>query len=364
MQRLIAVALVAAWAGAAEIPPPAAGGRRSADLVAEGRALYEGKGGCASCHAGERLGPDLTWIGVLRGDESLTRSLLEPDADVHPAFFTVVAQTGEGATVRGLKIREDDREIVVRDERGDHALRKADLASVDRERRSLMPSYAATLTKDELAAVVAYLRTRKAMWPIEPRERTREIPLLSENTPFFERSDRARTERTDDMVRAIGIAKGARIVDLGAGTGFYTWRLAEAAGPSGRVTAVDIQQKMLDLVAEAVDQHGLRNVDYVLATERDPKLAAGAYDMVFICHAYHEFTEPEAVMREVRRALKPGGRLFVLEYKAENPKAPASGLHRMSFEDLRAEIEPIGFALERIVDFLPTQHGLLFTVRD
>lgn len=328
--------------------------------VAAGRALYEGKAGCASCHANERLGPDLSWIGILRGDESLIRSLLDPDAEVHPAFYTIVAEPKSGPVVRGLKIREDERQIVVRDTTGEYTLDKGSLTSLRREKRSLMPSYTNTLTPSERADVVAFLRTQKTMWPVAARERTREIPLISENVPFFDRTDRAEVERTDAMIAALELPKGARVADLGAGTGFYTWRLAEAVGPSGRVSAVDVQPKMLEIAAQSARQHGLSNVEFVQATERDPRLAPRAYDMVFIANAYHEFSEPEVVMREVRQALKPGGRLFVLEYKAENPKAPASGLHRMSFIDLRTEIEPIGFALDKILDFLPTQHGLVF----
>ena len=85
--------------------------------------------------------------------------------------------------------------------------------------------------------------------------------------------------------------------------------------------------------------------------------------MVFIAHSYHEFAEPELIMGAVRRSLKPGGRLVVVEYAKENRLAPASSLHKMSFDEIRGEIEPMGFDLDRILDFLPVQHGLIFTVR-
>jgi SAM-dependent methyltransferase len=85
--------------------------------------------------------------------------------------------------------------------------------------------------------------------------------------------------------------------------------------------------------------------------------------MVFIAYSYHEFADPETTMEAVRRSLKPGGRLVVVEYAKENNLAPAAPLHKMSFDELRSEIEPMGFDLDRILDFLPMQHGLIFTVR-
>ena len=164
-------------------------------------------------------------------------------------------------------------------------------------------------------------------------------------------------------MKALEIRGGARVADLGAGTGYFTWRLAREVGPEGRILAVDIQPSMLDLAAQAVRQHGLLNVDYVLATPRDAKLPAASLDMVFIAYSYHEFADPETTMEAVRRTLKPGGRLVVVEYAKENTLAPASPLHKMSFDELRSEIEPMGFDLDRILDFLPMQHGLIFTVR-
>jgi SAM-dependent methyltransferase len=279
---------------------------------AAGKALFAAGGGCLSCHAvdhrGSRVGPDLSWIGMLRSPESLRRSLTSPAAQAH-------------------------------------------------ER------YASTLTATEIDHLVAYLRTLRSIAPSEPRERTRSIAPVSDNVAFFNRPERDAEERTDDLVKALEIRDGARLADIGAGTGYFTWRLARAAGPKGRVLAVDIQQAMLDLAAQAVQQHGLLNVDYVLATPRDPKLPQGSLDMVFIAYSYHEFADPETIMEAVRRSLKPGGRLVVVEYAKENNLAPAAPLHKMSFDELRTEIEPMGFELDRILDFLPMQHGLIFTVR-
>jgi precorrin-6B methylase 2 len=292
-------------ASAQSVPPGAAGD------PATGKALFEGAGRCLTCHSiedrGSRVGPGLSWIGMLRPAESLRQSLIE--------------------------------------------------------KHSQLPSYASKLSATEVDHLVAYLRTLRSIRPIDPRERTRSIAPISENVTFFDRPERAAEEQSDALVRSLEIREGARVADIGAGTGYFTWRLAERAGPTGKVLAVDIQPRMLKAAAETMKRHGLVNVDYVRASESDPKLPEQSLDMVFIAHSYHEFAQPEAIMDAIRRSLKPGGRLVVVEYAKESKLAPASSLHKMSFDEIRGEIEPTGFDLERILDFLPMQHGLIFTVR-
>ena len=328
-----------------------------------GRALFE-KHGCLSCHVvdgnGGAFGPELSWIGVLRSPAALRQSLTDPGAEIHRAFLTVVVETRDGQHLEGLVLHEDDDSLSLIDtNRGRHTFVKRELKTFRRERRSVMPSYAG-LPASELDQLVRSLQTLRTLWPVEHVERTRDIAAPSENAEFFDRPERAAEEHTDELLTALTIPEGARVADVGAGTGFFTWRLAERVGPSGRVTAVDIQQQMLDLASQQVKRHGLSNVDYVLASEVDPHLAAASYDLVFIGYAYHEFSVPEEMMRAIRRALKPDGRVLVLEYAKENPIAPASPQHKMAFRELRSEIEPVGFRLIRIFDFLPFQHGLVF----
>ena len=279
-----------------------------------GRALFEGKAACASCHAAAaegdgRRAPNLSWIGLRRTAESLRRSVV--DTATHP----------------------------------------------------LTPPYASRLSTDEIDQLVAYLRSLRAIPASYPRERTRTIPPASENVAFFDRAERAGEEASDALVNALEIREGARVADLGAGTGYFTWRLAQRVGAGGKVIAVDIQPRMLELASAAVKAHGLLNVDFVLGKETDPRLPAGSLDVVFIAHSYHEFSEPETIMEAVRRSLKRGGRLVIVEYAKEIRSAPAASLHKMSFDEIRSEIEPMGFELERVLDFLPVQHGLIFTVR-
>jgi putative heme-binding domain-containing protein len=336
--------------------------------VAAGKALFETKGGCETCHSIENrdgtLGPALGWIGLLRTPASLRQSLIDPDAEVHPRFFTIALETNTGQKFEGLVLNEDDLSIQIRDRAHENrSFLKSGLKSLQREPRSLMPSYSTKLSPAEIDQLIAYLRTLRSLWPVQQGERTRDAGGVSENVAFFNRPERADVERTDELIKALDIPEGARVADLGAGTGYFTWRLAQQVGSRGKVVAIDIQQKMLDLAAETVKAHHMTNVEYVLAGESDPKLPPRSFDLVFIGHAYHEFADPETTMSAVKRSLAPGGRLVVVEYAKENPTAPASSLHKMSFDEMRSEIEPIGFELDRILDFLPVQHCLIFTVR-
>lgn len=288
---------------AAQLPPPA-----PADAEA-GRNLFEGKGQCLSCHrildAGGGDARDLSWIGLLRSPDKLRAAITNVSA--HPR--------------------------------------------------------ASALTADEVDRLVAYLRTRHTLWPLSTDAPQREIAPTTENAPFFNRPERDREERPDLLMSALHIRRGATVADLGSGTGYFTWRLAEQVGPQGKVYAIDVQRSMLDLTKAAVAEHKLANVEYVLATDISPQLPERSVDLVFMAYAYHEFGDPEAMMRSVRRALKPGGRVVILEYAKESNIAPASPLHKMSFEEIRREIEPLGFAVDQLLDFLPVQHGVVFTIK-
>ena len=275
-----------------------------------GRALFEGKGQCLSCHrvgeSGGRTARDLSWIGLLRTPDKLRAAVT--NATTHAS--------------------------------------------------------AATLTPTEIGHLVAYLRTRRTLWALSddaPPER--EIAPATENAPFFNRPERDKEERPEMLMSALQIRPGATVADIGSGTGYFTWRLAQQVGPQGKVYAVDVQQSMLDLTRTAVTEHKLNNVDFVLATDSSPRLPERSCDLVFLAYAYHEFGEPAEMMRAIRRALKPGGRVVVLEYAKESTIAPASPLHKMSFEEIRREIEPMGFVIDQLLDFLPVQHGVIFTIK-
>ncbi len=286
-----------------QLPPPV-----PADVDA-GRGLFEAKGQCLSCHRtledGGRTARDLSWIGLLRTPDKLRAAITNPST--HPRV--------------------------------------------------------SSFTPEEIDRLVAYLRTLRTLWPLNPGLEEREIARTTENAPFFNRPQRDEEERPDLLLSALHIPRGATVADVGSGTGYYTWRLAERVGPSGKVYAVDVQQSMLDLTRAAVAEHKLSNVEYVLATDSSPRLPERSVDLVFIAYAYHEFGDPDAMMAGIRRALKPGGRVVILEYAKESNIAPASPLHKMSFAEIRREIQPMGFVIDQLLDFLPMQHGVVFTIK-
>jgi putative heme-binding domain-containing protein len=333
-----------------------------------GKVVFDGKGGCAACHSigdrGASLGPDLGAIGITRSAKSLRLALVDPDAGISKEYFTVVVETKRGQTIRGLALNEDDLSIQVRDIDGNpRSFLKDDLKSTRREQRSLMPSYASRLSEVEIDDLIAYLRALRGPAIAEGVKRTRQPNHAFSDVGFLNRIGRDSEERPDSLVNALEIPFGASVAEVGSGTGYFTWRLAEKVGPKGKVIAVDVQQTMLDLTAETVKKHELANVDFVLGGESDPRLPAASLDLVLIANAYHEFSEPEAMMTAVNRSLKPDGRLVVIEFAEGHPFGPKDKAERMTIEQIRAEIEPMGFELDRVLDLLPIQHGLIFTKR-
>ena len=186
-------------------------------------------------------------------------------------------------------------------------------------------------------------------------------PVLSvAHASWLTRPERDEEEQPDRVVEALNIPEGATVVDLGAGVGYFTWRLAKRVGPQGRVIAVDIQQGMLGLLAENLRQREITNVDSVLASPDDPGLPRGQVDLVLLVDVYHELAEPEKTMEHVRQALKQDGRVVIIEYRKEDPSIPINPLHKMTVKEVQAEVEPVGYKLVEVLAFLPSQHILIF----
>lgn len=186
-------------------------------------------------------------------------------------------------------------------------------------------------------------------------------PVMSvAHADWLTRPERDSEEQPDRVVSELKIPKGSVVVDLGAGVGYFTWRLAKQVGPSGKVIAVDIQQGMLDLLARNLAERGIENVEMILATDEDPRIPEGKVDFVLLVDVYHELAHPQKTMERVRRSLKPDGRLALIEYRKEDPMIPIQPLHKMTVHEVRAEIEPIGFRFHELLSFLPTQHIIIF----
>jgi ubiquinone/menaquinone biosynthesis C-methylase UbiE len=174
------------------------------------------------------------------------------------------------------------------------------------------------------------------------------------------RPERESDERPDQALDAIGVPRGSTVADIGAGVGYFTWRLAERVGASGVVYGEDIQQQMLDMLAKNVEARHLVNVREVLGSPDDPKLPKNSLDLVLLVDVYHEFSEPEKMLDRIRDAMKPGGRIVFLEYRAEDPKVPIREEHKMTVAQVRAEVQPEGFKFDKTIEVLPQQHIIIF----
>src|SRR5262245_14799969 len=177
------------------------------------------------------------------------------------------------------------------------------------------------------------------------------------------RPERIQEEDPDRMLAALDIKKGSVVADIGAGVGYHVWRLAEIVGPTGKVIGEDIQPGMIDLMKKNIEARKLINVEIILGTPTDPKLPQASVDLVLMVDVYHEFSDPVAMMRQIQRALKPNGRVALVEFRKEDPDVPIQPLHKMSVQEVRSELEPLGFKFEKTLEFLPWQHILIFTNR-
>jgi SAM-dependent methyltransferase len=178
---------------------------------------------------------------------------------------------------------------------------------------------------------------------------------------WLERPERVAEEMPDEVMATLAFEDGDVVADLGAGSGFYTRRIARAVAPSGNVYAVDIQPEMLDILRENVGQEGITNVVPVLGETDDPKLPTDGVDWMILADVYHEFSAPEAMLAKMREALRSDGRIALLEYRVEDGTGDhIQAAHRMSVRQVMIEWEPAGFELVELHEFLPGQHLFVF----
>jgi ubiquinone/menaquinone biosynthesis C-methylase UbiE len=184
--------------------------------------------------------------------------------------------------------------------------------------------------------------------------------MSADGASWLVRPEREAEEAPDTALDALHIAKGSTVADVGAGAGYITWRLAARVGPAGKVYANDIQPEMIELLKKNMAERRIANVEPVLGALDDPKLPRGAIDLALLVDVYHEFSEPQAMLRRIREALKPDGRLVLLEYRGEDPNVPIRPEHKMTVAQVKAEIVPEGFRVDEVLEMLPRQHILIF----
>lgn len=181
-----------------------------------------------------------------------------------------------------------------------------------------------------------------------------------EGIPWLDRPQREHEDQPARVLDALGLRDGETVVDLGAGSGYFTFRIAPKVGKAGKVLAVEIQDEMIKTLRQRAAAQKMTNVIVVRGSESDPNLPANAIDLVLMVDVYHELAYPFEVMTKVRQALKPHGRVVFVEYRKEDPKVPIKEVHKMSVAQLEKEMKAVGLTRVRTIETLPLQHIVIF----
>lgn len=177
---------------------------------------------------------------------------------------------------------------------------------------------------------------------------------------WLNRPAREREERPDAVVANMNLEADDVVADIGAGSGYFSFRIARQV-PEGKVLAVDIQPEMLQLIAARQEQEGVTNIERVLGEIDNPNLPPESIDAAIMVDAYHEFSHPYEMMAGIYQALRPGGRVFLLEYRGEDPSVPIRPLHKMTEQQVVKEMSVFGLEWTDTLDFLPWQHMMIFS---
>ena len=181
---------------------------------------------------------------------------------------------------------------------------------------------------------------------------------------WLEREEREREERTDLLMTALALKPGMVVADIGAGTGYLSRRMATAVGSGGKVLAVDVQPEMIQMLKQLAQKAQLSQIVPVQCSETDVGLQPNSVDLAIMVDVYHELAYPFEVLASVIRALKPGGRVVFVEYRAEDRGVPIKELHKMSQAQVKREAAAHALVWERTADTLPWQHMVVFRKTD
>lgn len=177
---------------------------------------------------------------------------------------------------------------------------------------------------------------------------------------WLDRPERVKEERTDQLLKLLPLKPGMVVADVGAGSGYFSFPMAEKVGPKGKVLAVDIQKEMLTLIRRRMTARKVKNIEPILGTKTDPKLPEGEVDLILMVDVYHEFSHPYEMTEAMVKALRPGGLLIFVEYRLEDPDVPIKWVHKMSEKQVKTEMEPHPLRHVKTIDSLPWQHVILF----
>ncbi|NJK42071.1 MAG: class I SAM-dependent methyltransferase [Acaryochloridaceae cyanobacterium SU_2_1] len=176
---------------------------------------------------------------------------------------------------------------------------------------------------------------------------------------WLERPQRASSERPDRLVEALGLRHTDVVADIGAGTGYMSFRMIPYL-PQGKVLAIDLQPEMVEILNDFKQARQVDNLEAILGKETGPQLPPNSLDLVLMVDAYHEFAYPREMMSSIVQALKPGGRVVLAEYRAENPLVLIKPLHKMSQKQVRKEMQAVGLTWQETKKLLPQQHLMFF----
>jgi ubiquinone/menaquinone biosynthesis C-methylase UbiE len=186
-------------------------------------------------------------------------------------------------------------------------------------------------------------------------------PTMSiEGADWLDRPEREQQEQPQKAIAALRLAPGMNVGEVGAGTGFYALRIAGYIQPGGAYYANDIQPGMLSRLRQNARARKITNIHTILGTQIDAGLPAGTLDYVLMVDVYHELSEPQIMLRNIAKALKPDGKLVLLEFRKEDPNVPIRPEHKMTVKDVEAELSAEGYVLDRLVETLPWQHMFFF----
>jgi SAM-dependent methyltransferase len=247
----------------------------------------------------------------------------------------------------------------------------SDSDSVDRGRRRAAASIAALLLAMAASAPLRAAETKADVAPryeqaapsadgIGKRYMGREIAQVMgwQGAAWLEREEREREERTDLLLAELALRPGMAVADIGAGSGYIARRMAAQVGPGGVVYAVDVQPEMIRLLKSLAA--GLAQIKPVLGAVDDVRLPAASVDLAIMVDVYHELEFPREVLGSMLRALKPGGRVVFVEYRAEDPRVPIKPVHKMTEAQVKREAGALGLVWERTAGTLPWQHVVMF----
>ena len=181
-----------------------------------------------------------------------------------------------------------------------------------------------------------------------------------EAADWLDRPEREAEEAPSMLVKALKLQPGAKVADIGAGSGYLSFMMAKYVGASGKVYAEDIQPEMLAIVRKKAARNGQKNVEPWLGTTTDPKLPPSSMDLMIMVDVYHEFDHPYEMVKNMMRELKRGGRLVFVEYRKEDPKVPIKPVHKMSVAQVKKEMSVFALTYRTTIEILPRQHIIVF----